>query len=155
MTFPDPTADNRPAYDATAPSYQPPQQYTPEQQPPTPQAYTPPVDQQQYPPQAAPGQPSYPQQQPPPRAYMPGGMPQQTGYNPYPAGTDQQGVDREYKLRKANRSIVIGLLWFIGGLLITLVTYSNSDSVYIVAWGPMLYGVLRLGVGLYGRFKNQ
>jgi hypothetical protein len=64
-------------------------------------------------------------------------------------------VDREYKLRKANRSIVIGLLWFIGGLLITLVTYSNSDSVYIVAWGPMLYGVLRLGVGLYGRFKNQ
>ena len=51
-----------------------------------------------------------------------------------------------------------GVAWFVAGLLITLITYSNasgsSGGVYVVAWGPMLYGAYRLISG-YLMFKKS
>ncbi len=40
-----------------------------------------------------------------------------------------------------------GALWFAGGALLTLFTFtsaSTSGGTYIVAWGPMIYGLIRM-----------
>jgi len=65
---------------------------------------------------------------------------------PYATVTPEQRAIWE---KKAMRSLAFGALWFIAGLLITLYTYGQAASsrfggVYVVAWGPMLYGVYRL-----------
>jgi hypothetical protein len=66
---------------------------------------------------------------------------------------------REAKLRSARRSIWIGLALSVGGLVLTIVTYANaSDSgggTYIIAYGPMLFGVLTLITGLVGASKYR
>ncbi|OIV36356.1 hypothetical protein BIV57_16655 [Mangrovactinospora gilvigrisea] len=50
---------------------------------------------------------------------------------------------------KGKRGIGFGAVWAVAGLLITLITLSNAQGggVYIVAWGPMLYGVYRIVSG--------
>lgn len=53
----------------------------------------------------------------------------------------------------ANRDIAVGGAWFVGGLLVTLVSYSLAASSpggghFIIATGSMLYGALRLIRGL-------
>src|SRR4051794_15771950 len=93
-----------------------------------------------------------------PNASYPGGpqpyqAPPQNG--PYQQNTPFQGApyqgvdDRER--RRATRTIGIGAVFFVIGLLITVLTYSHasgSGGVYIVAWGPMLFGGIRVIIGL-------
>ena len=55
--------------------------------------------------------------------------------------------------RRAARShnIMIGLLLLVVGVIITAVTYdsaSQQGGTYIIAWGPMVYGGIRLFKGL-------
>jgi len=55
--------------------------------------------------------------------------------------------------RSANRDITVGSAWLLGGLLVTLVTYSLAASSpggghFVVATGAMLYGTIRLLRGL-------
>lgn len=48
--------------------------------------------------------------------------------------------------RSANRNIAFGLLWFIGGSIVTAVTYSaaaNGGGRYVVAWGAIVFGLLQ------------
>jgi hypothetical protein len=55
--------------------------------------------------------------------------------------------------RSANRDLTVGGLWLLGGLLVTIVSYSLAASSpngghFIIATGAMLYGALRLFRGL-------
>jgi len=52
--------------------------------------------------------------------------------------------------RKGRRAVIFGVLWVSAGLLITLITYARAQGggVYIVAWGPMLYGAYRFITGV-------
>ena len=57
--------------------------------------------------------------------------------------------------RQAARSknITFGALLLVVGIIVTAVTYdsaSQSGGTYIVAWGPMVYGAIRLFKGLAG-----
>ncbi|MBA3457129.1 MAG: hypothetical protein H0T42_28860 [Deltaproteobacteria bacterium] len=62
-------------------------------------------------------------------------------------------LQRDEKRSKAKADLVMGSLLLAGGLLISMLTHdsaSQSGGTYIVAWGPMLYGVIRLIRGLMG-----
>ncbi|MFC5182716.1 hypothetical protein [Actinomadura harenae] len=79
-----------------------------------------------------------PQQKPPPYAA------------PAPAYTRVTDEQREIWETKGRRGVGFGAAWLIGGLLLSLITYSNAAShggVYIVAWGPVLYGIYRIVTG--------
>jgi hypothetical protein len=69
---------------------------------------------------------------------------------PYP-GSPYQGVN-DAERRRATRAIGVGAALFVVGLLITVLTYSHASGsgggVYVVAWGPMLFGVVRMVIGL-------
>jgi hypothetical protein len=75
-----------------------------------------------------------------------------------PTDADQRAFDqaRAARAAHANRMIITGLIFFAIGLVITLVTYSSATSgrgggTYIVAWGPMVVGVIRIFRGLVSR----
>lgn len=46
--------------------------------------------------------------------------------------------------------VVVGALFLFGGLILTLITFAaaSGGGTYVLAWGPMLYGGLRLVKGL-------
>jgi hypothetical protein len=55
--------------------------------------------------------------------------------------------------RRASRShhILVGSILLVVGIAITAVTYdsaSQQGGTYIIAWGPMVYGAIRLFKGL-------
>jgi hypothetical protein len=55
--------------------------------------------------------------------------------------------------KRAIRQVAIGLALLVAGLVITGVTYSHASSsptggTYIVAWGPMLFGLVTTVRGL-------
>jgi hypothetical protein len=62
---------------------------------------------------------------------------------------------RHVRETKGKRAIALGAIWFVAGLLITVVTYAQAQGggVYFVAWGPMLYGVYRVVSGI--RFLHK
>jgi len=63
----------------------------------------------------------------------------------YQSTTPEQ---REIWEKKGQRGVGFGIAWLVGGLLLTLVTYSSSEgAAYIVAWGPMVYGIYRIVSG--------
>lgn len=51
---------------------------------------------------------------------------------------------------EGRRSIEFGAAWFIGGLLVAVVTFGQArgEGVYFVVWVPMFYGVHRIVSGL-------
>lgn len=62
--------------------------------------------------------------------------------------------------QQAKRDVIAGALFLIGGIAITAFTYDMAASspgggTYMLAWGPMLYGVVRLCRGLFGRRERQ
>ncbi len=52
---------------------------------------------------------------------------------------------------QASKEALKGVLWFVGALLITLITFLGAEpgGSYYIFWGAMLYGVYRLIRGLY------
>ncbi len=53
------------------------------------------------------------------------------------------------RARSANRDLTVGGAWLLGGVLVTIVSYSMAASnprggTFVVATGAMLYGALRL-----------
>jgi hypothetical protein len=52
---------------------------------------------------------------------------------------------KEAKQEKANKDMMFGALWFFGGLIVTIVTYSNASGGgrYVVAWGAILFGAIQ------------
>ena len=46
--------------------------------------------------------------------------------------------------------MIFGALWLLGGLLLPVITYSaaSGGGVYVVAWGPALYGIFQVVRGI-------
>jgi hypothetical protein len=89
------------------------------------------------------GQQPSPYGQPPPYAQAP---------PPYLQRTD---AAREASLQKGKRDIAFGVVWLLVGLLITFITMGSGASVYIVAWGPMLYGLYKIIKGVLATSANK
>lgn len=127
----------------------PPNQLPPHAQPPygQPPAGAPPYGQQ-----PAYGQPPYGQ---PPYGQPPYG--QQPSYPPpYAAAQSGPGVAEERA--RAQRGLIFGVLWLVGGVLLSLITYSiasRSGGVYFVAYGPVIYGLIRVVISLVALNKNR
>ena len=49
--------------------------------------------------------------------------------------------------------VAVGILWLAGGILVTALTYAaaSDGGVYIIAYGPVIYGAIRLLKGLFGK----
>jgi uncharacterized membrane protein len=59
---------------------------------------------------------------------------------------------RSEQQSQARTDIVVGLLLLIVGIAITSATYSSASQqggTYIVAYGPIIFGVIRLFRGLF------
>lgn len=140
-----------PAPDPIAPQFAPqqgPNQAAPYQVPPT--GAGPDQGPAPYQPQgAAPYQQAPPQGGTPPYQQAP---PQ--GGAPYQGVSDEQ---RRIWENKGKRSIAFGAVWLLAGLLITGITYSNASGggVYVVAWGPAVYGIIRIISGVMMLNKSK
>jgi hypothetical protein len=78
--------------------------------------------------------------------------PARRAYRPSGARDDaddriQRQIDQEEAVRRGNRHLAMGTLWLVGGAFVTLATLLRDSHVYIVAWGPMVYGLYRIVVG--------
>lgn len=54
----------------------------------------------------------------------------------------------------ANRLLTRGVLLLLIGLVVTLVTYSQASAgggMYVVAWGPVVFGLIQIVRGLSSR----
>ena len=72
----------------------------------------------------------------------------QSGTVPPPAES------RETKLAAAQKNMLVGGLWCIGGIVVTAMTYqaavsSPSGGTYFVAWGAILFGGIQFLKGLF------
>ncbi len=70
-----------------------------------------------------------------------------------PAAPDYTAESAE-RARRASRDIGFGWAWLGGGALLTLITYTSDSPVYVVAWGPMLYGAYLLFRGYRARSRG-
>jgi hypothetical protein len=65
-----------------------------------------------------------------------------------------QGSDAPTRMRsRSDKDLVVGGAWLAGGLLLTMITYSLAASGpgggrYFIAYGAILYGVIRIFRGL-------
>ncbi|MBA4186773.1 MAG: hypothetical protein C0467_02020 [Planctomycetaceae bacterium] len=65
------------------------------------------------------------------------------------ATPEERAAEKEH-----SSDLVSGGLWLLGGTLITAITYlaaeAQGEGVYIIAWGPMLFGGIQFLRGLFG-----
>lgn len=92
-------------------------------------------------------QPGYPQQpygQQPygqqPYGQQPYGQPGSVGYAQMAQPARAGSALRDH----GKRQMIIGAAWLGGGLVLTVATMASSSPVYIVAWGPMIWGVIQI-----------
>ena len=54
------------------------------------------------------------------------------------------------------KNVGIGMLWCVGGIIVTAVTYSmaSGGGTYFVAWGAVLFGAIQALRGLFFAFKE-
>lgn len=54
------------------------------------------------------------------------------------------------KKERANKDMLYGALWCIGGIIITVITYSaaSGGGTYVIAWGAILFGAIQFIKGL-------
>ena len=63
---------------------------------------------------------------------------------------------KEAKNSAANKNMLYGALWCIGGLIVTAVTYSNASNeggTYVVAWGAIVFGGYQFIKGIYQKLS--
>ena len=55
----------------------------------------------------------------------------------------EQGAKQMKSAR--TKGMIFGLLWFFGGLAVTIITYNaaSEGGTYVVAWGAMLWGIIQ------------
>jgi hypothetical protein len=77
-----------------------------------------------------------------------------TDQAPYQVISDDQ---RAIWRAKGQRYIGFGIAWLVFGVVITAWTYSlaSQGGVYIIAWGPVLYGIYRIVRGVLLLQKTQ
>ena len=54
------------------------------------------------------------------------------------------------KQKNANKDMLYGALWCIGGIIVTVASYSaaSGGGTYIVTWGAILFGAIQFFKGL-------
>ena len=65
-------------------------------------------------------------------------------------------LQKQYKQEKreaGNKNMLYGALWCVGGLLVTILTYSaaSDGGTYVVAWGAVIFGAIQFFKGLFQR----
>ena len=72
--------------------------------------------------------------------------------NAAPAGYSPQNASA---VAKANKDMVVGGIWFFGGLLVTVLTYgaASGGGSYVIAWGAIIFGGIQLFRGLVARSR--
>lgn len=73
--------------------------------------------------------------------------PYSTGPAPYQTVSAQQ---RDIWRTKGKRSIAFGVVWIAFGLIFSIISYqaASGGGVYFIAYGPVIFGVYRLVVGI-------
>lgn len=61
-----------------------------------------------------------------------------------------ESLQKEY-----GKHMFFGLLWLVGGIVVTVATYANAQGggTYVVAWGAILYGGIQFLRCLFKYFK--
>ena len=52
-------------------------------------------------------------------------------------------------IREGLRKIFFGFLWFIGGLIVTLITLYSPSPIFLIFWGAIIFGFIDMLIGLY------
>lgn len=65
--------------------------------------------------------------------------------------------DRQALAKKYSRKMVSGILWAVGGTIVTAATYSAAShgGRYFIAWGAILFGIIDFFQGLAGWMKYK
>jgi hypothetical protein len=56
--------------------------------------------------------------------------------------------------RRAGRDLIFGPLWIAFGLIVTLYTLSLGGAVFLVAWGPVVWGGYLIFRGVRARNRH-
>ncbi len=65
---------------------------------------------------------------------------------------------RKVMAARYKRTMLAGVLWAVGGIVVTAVTYdmaSRGGGTYVVAWGAVIFGIYDFVRGLIGWLKNR
>jgi len=62
------------------------------------------------------------------------------------------GGHRNVLASKYARHMLYGILWLVGGTVVTVATYkaASGGETYIIAWGAILFGIIEFFSGLIG-----
>ena len=57
---------------------------------------------------------------------------------------------KQAKKERANKDMLYGALWCIGGIIVTAITYSaaSGGGTYVIAWGAILFGAIQFIKGV-------
>ena len=57
------------------------------------------------------------------------------------------------KKEASNKNMLYGALWCVGGILVTVLTYSaaSNGGTYVVAWGAVIFGAIQFFKGVFQR----
>lgn len=64
---------------------------------------------------------------------------------------------RQAMVAKYKRAMLSGVLWAVGGIVVTLVTLNlaKSGGTYVIAWGAVIFGIYDFVRGLIGWLKYR
>ena len=70
----------------------------------------------------------------------------------------EQGINQAFT-KKYKKHMIYGILWCIGGTLVTAITYSAASErggTYVIAYGAVVFGAIDFFRGLFGwlKYKN-
>lgn len=67
-------------------------------------------------------------------------------------------TDKKSLASKYFNKMIAGIVWAVGGTIVTAVTYSaavDNGGTYFIAWGAILYGCIDFVRGFYGWIANK
>ncbi len=73
---------------------------------------------------------------------------------------DWEAAEANEQWKQSGKQILYGLLWGVGGALVSIITYVNAATSptgghFIIAWGAVLYGITLIFKGLDYRLSNS
>jgi len=71
--------------------------------------------------------------------------------------SDSPPPSKEERREKGKKDMLIGALWFVGGLLVTGISYAGAGKggTYVIITGAILYGIARIVRGVVEYNKSQ
>ena len=80
----------------------------------------------------------------------------ENGLNSEDADVVINNLQNQYNKEKkeaGNKNILYGALWCVGGILVTVLTYSaaSNGGTYVVAWGAVIFGAIQFFKGVFLR----